>query len=141
MSEEKRKESPIIKLYVIILFFLGIGLWLSVNSGHKETISVDAELNRSVINVLTANGVTQEDIIKEYQREKSVSGFTWIEFSKIIKLRDEINRQTLENGLRSAARSVKVGLKKIENSSDGSVTYTFFDGNRNYNNITFVKAI
>ncbi|AKL97514.1 hypothetical protein [Endomicrobium proavitum] len=140
MSEkEKRKESFVIKIYIVILFLLGVGVWLSVHPDSKEKISLDVELNKRVVNALVANGIKQEDIVSEYQRERDTSRASWIEFYKTIKLQKGKSAQSFETGLRSVARSVKVGLQKTENSQEGSVTYKFFDKNRSYSNVTFIS--
>lgn len=138
-EKEKRSERPIIKLYIIILFFCGIGLWFAMQTQPKEKISLDVELDKRVVNVLVANGISQEDIISQYVREREMSKTKWNEFYKKIKLKKGKTADSFEAAFRSVARGLKVGLSKTENA-DGSVTYKFYSTNRNYSNITFINA-
>ncbi|MCL2484865.1 MAG: hypothetical protein FWF00_02325 [Endomicrobia bacterium] len=139
MSKESRQENPLIKLYIIILFFCGIGLWFAMQSQPKQKMSVDLELDKRVIDVLVANGVTQSDILSQYIRERTTSSAEWNEFYKRIRLQSGKKSDAFEMSFRSIARSMKLGLSKTENL-DGSVTYKFYAPNRNYSNITFVES-
>ena len=138
MSKEKKQESPIIKLYIIILFFCGIGLWLAIHPHPKQKISIDAELDRRVVDALAAGGVTQGDILSQYVRERKTSRAQWNEFYKKIRLKDDKKAENFETSFRGIARSMEVGLSKTENP-DTSITYKFFVPGRNYSNVTFVN--
>ena len=136
---EQKKEHIIVKIYIILLFFLGIGIWYSAQSVQKEKVSVDIELDKRIVDVLVANGVKQEDILSQYAREMETRAAAWNEFHKKIQLKGEKKIDVFENGFRSVARSLKVGLSKTENA-DGSITYKFYSpNNRNYANVTFVS--
>ena len=139
MAQKQKKEHIIVKIYIIVLFFLGIGIWYSMQSVQKEKISVDVELDKKIVDVLVANGIRQDDILSQYAREMNTRAAQWNEFHKKVQLKGEKRLDVFENGFRSVARSLKVGLSKTDNA-DGSVTYRFYSPNdRNYANITFVS--
>ncbi len=139
MAEKEKKENIIVKIYIIALFFLGIGIWYSMQSVQKEKVSIDVELDKRIVDVLVANGIKQEDILSQYVREMDTRSASWNEFHKKIQLKGEKKVDVFENGFRSVARSLKVGLSRTENA-DGSITYKFYSpNNRNYANVTFVS--
>ena len=138
MSQEIKHESPLIKIYIIVLFFCGIGLWFAMQSPPKQKISVDVELDRRITDSLSANGVTQGDILSQYARERETVSAQWNEFYKKIRLKTGRKAETFEPSFRAIARSVECGLSKTANP-DGSVTYKFYVPDRNYSNITFVE--
>ncbi len=138
-AKEQKKESPIVKIYLIILFFLGMGIWLAVQSAPKQKISIDVELDQKIVDVLLANGITQGDIISQYARERQTRAAEWNEFYKKIQLKGVKKAENFETGFRSVARSLKIGLSKTAEAS-GEVTYKFYAPNRSYSNITFVPS-
>ena len=136
MKNQKR-ESIIVKIYLVVLFFAGIALFLSLQPSKNEKISADVALDRKVIDVLLANGISQKQLVSQYVREKSAGRETWNEFHKTFAVRDLAKARSLETGLAGAARSSKVGLRKTENP-DGSLTYVFYtDRDKIYSQITF----
>ncbi|MDR1695080.1 MAG: hypothetical protein LBR69_00370 [Endomicrobium sp.] len=139
MAREKRRENPLVKVYIVILFFCGIGLWFAMQPQPKQKISVDTELDRRVTDSLLAGGITQNDILSQYARERSVSSAQWNEFYKKIGLKNGKKPENFETAFRSIARSMNMGLSKTSNL-DGSVTYKFYVPERNYSNVTFVNS-
>ena len=138
MSQEKKQESPLIKLYIIVLFFCGIGLWFAMQPHIKQKVSVDTELDRRVVDALAAGGVTQGDILSQYARERELSFAQWNEFYKKIRLKNGKKSENFETAFRGIARSMELGLSKTENPDD-SVIYKFYVPGRNYSNIIFVN--
>lgn len=138
MADKGKKTSIWIKMYLIILFLCGIGIWLSIQPVQKCKISMDVLLDKRIVDVLVANGVVQNDILTQYIRERTKKTSKWNEFYKTIKLRTDKTAQSFETSFRSVARSMKIGLSKTSNP-DGSVTYKFYSPNRNYYNITLIN--
>jgi hypothetical protein len=137
MSHKARKESIWIKMYVIVLFFCGIGIWFSIQPAHSQKIYTNVTLNRKIENVLIENGIIKNDILSQYTREQSKMTAAWNEFYKIIKLKSGKTAQSFEKGFRSVAHSMKVGLSRTDND-DGSVTHKFYSPGENYSNVTFM---
>lgn len=137
-NKEKKQESILIKFYILALFLCGIGLWFAVSGAPKQKISVDVELEQKIIDVLSANGVQQTDIVSQYARERETTSKVWNEFYKKIQLHGNKRSENFENALRAVARSMKLGLSKTDNV-DGTVTYKFYSSNMNYSNITFIN--
>jgi hypothetical protein len=138
MTVKKRQESFWIKIYIILLFFCGVCVWFSMQSVNKQRISVDIVLDKKIVDVLVANDIVQDDIVKQYVRERNSKTAQWNEFYKTIRLKPEKTAQSFETNFRSIARSMKLGLIRADNV-DGSVTYRFYSPNRGYYNITFVS--
>lgn len=133
----KDKKSVWIKIYIIILFFFGVGIWFSLHPTQKQKISMDIILDKKIIDILVSNGIIQNDILSQYIMERSTSTSQWNEFYKTVKLKSDKTVQFIETRFRSLARSMKIGLNKV-NNPDGSVTYKFYLPSKNYYNITFV---
>lgn len=139
-NQEKKKENILIKVYILVLFLCGIGLWFAMNNAGapKQKLSVDVELEQKLVDALAANGVKQTDIISQYTRERETTTREWNEFYKKIQLSGNKRSENYENSLRAVARSMKLGLSKTDNV-DGTVTYKFYSSSINYSNITFVN--
>ena len=146
MAEREKKEEPlIIKVYLIILFFCGIGLWFI--SIPEETVKqaflpaksayVDIEINNKIIEALSAGGVKSENIVKEYAAERFLKNERWNEFYKTVRLVSK-RSDDFENSFRHIARSLGAGLSRTDNP-DGSVTYKFYSTDKNYSNITLLN--
>jgi len=138
VSHKVRKESIWIKMYVIVLFFCGIGIWFSIPAAHSQKIYTNAALNRKIERVLVENGIIKNDILSQYIRERNKRTVAWNEFYKIIKLKSGKTARSFEKSFRSVARSMKVGLSRTDND-DGSVTYKFYSPSKNYSNVTFMS--
>jgi hypothetical protein len=138
VSHKVRKESIWVKMYVIVLFFCGIGIWFSIQPAHNQKIYTNAALNRKIESVLVENGIVKNDILSQHIRERNKKTAAWNEFYKIIKLKSGKTARTFEKSFRSVARSMKVGLSRTDNA-DGSVTYKFYSPDKNYFNVTFMS--
>ncbi|MDR1926279.1 MAG: hypothetical protein LBQ13_01135 [Endomicrobium sp.] len=138
MVAKKKRENMWIKIYIILLFLCGVGMWLSIQPVQKHRLSIDVALNKRIVDVLVANDVVQDDILIQYRRERNKKTAQWNEFYKTVKLRSGKNLKSLEVSFRSIARSLKIGLSKVDNV-DGSTTYKFYSPTKNYYNITFVS--
>ncbi|GHT58584.1 hypothetical protein AGMMS50222_03370 [Endomicrobiia bacterium] len=137
MSAKDKRESIWIKIYTVLLFLCGIGIWFTVWPVDKHTISIDLALDKKIVDVLTANGIVKDDVLSQYTRERNTKATRWNEFYKTIKLKSGKSMQHFETSFRKLERSMKVALNKVDNS-DGSTTYKFYSSNKNYSNITFV---
>jgi len=133
-----KKVSLWIKIYIVLLFFCSAGIWLSVDSVRKQKVSAELTLDKTVVDILVANGIVQNDILSQYVRERSRRTVRWNEFYKTVELKSGKTAQFFETNFRSLARSMKMSLSRT-NNADGSVTYKFYLPNRNYYNITFVS--
>jgi hypothetical protein len=120
VSHKVRKESIWIKMYIVVLFFCGIGIWFSIQPVHNQKIYTNAVLNRKIESALVENGIIKNDILSQYIRERNKMTVAWNEFYKIIKLKSGKTAQFFEKSFRSVARSMKVGLSRTDND-DGSV--------------------
>jgi hypothetical protein len=138
MSHKARKESIWIKMYVIVLFFCGIGIWFSIPLVHSQKIYTNVALNRKIESVLIENGIIKNDVLSQHIRERNKMTAAWNEFYKIIRLKSGKTARSFEKGFRSVARSMKVGLSRTDND-DGSVTYRFYSPGENYSNVTFMS--
>jgi hypothetical protein len=139
MSSKEKKESLWVKLYIIMLFFCGIAIWFCVQPIKKQEISVDIFIEKRITETLIKRGATQDDILKQYVRERKVIGTKWNEFYKVIKLKPNQSAQFFQEDFRKIARDMKVGLSKLDNI-DGSTTYRFYSPDRTYSNITVVPV-
>ncbi|GMO64496.1 MAG: hypothetical protein Nk1A_0980 [Endomicrobiia bacterium] len=126
-----------IKICMIILFLFGMSIWFSLQFMQKQKIPLDILIDKKIVNVLVSNGITQNDILNQYVMDRNTKTTRWNEFYKTIKLDSSRTMQFLEKNFRSIARSVKIGLNKV-NNRDGSVTYKFYSPSKNYYNIAFV---
>ncbi|MDR0820421.1 MAG: hypothetical protein LBN19_02725 [Endomicrobium sp.] len=139
MSHKVRKESILVKMYVIVLFFCGIEIWFSfIQPAHNQKIYTNAALNRKIESVLVENGIVKNDILSQYIRERNKKTTAGNEFYKIIKLKSGKAARTFEKSFRSVVRSMKVGLSRTDNA-DGSVAYKFYSSDKNYFNVTFMS--
>ena len=139
MSHKVKKESIWIKVYIIALFFCGVGMWFSAQSAHKHKVCTATMLDRRIMKVLIANGVIKNDIISQHIKERDIKTAVWNEFYKVIKLKSGETVKSFEKIFRSIASSMKMGLSRTDND-DGSVTYKFYLPGKNYSNITFVNS-
>jgi hypothetical protein len=139
MPSKEKKESLWVKLYIIMLFFCGIAIWFCVQPIKKQEISIDRFIEKRIAETLIKRGATQNDILKQYVRERKVIGAKWNEFYKVIKLKPNQSVQFFQEDFREIARDMKVGLSKLDNI-DGSTTYRFYSTDRTYSNITVVPV-
>jgi hypothetical protein len=138
VSGKSKKESIWVKIYLIFLFVCGIAVWFAIQSINNNKISTDVILDRQIFDILIHKRIKQEDILKQYMRERTTSGTRWNEFYKTINIKKKVKIKEFEKSFRSLARSMKLGLSRIDNSG-ASVTYKFYSPSRTYSNITFVK--
>ncbi|MDR1417741.1 MAG: hypothetical protein LBI80_01045 [Endomicrobium sp.] len=139
MSSRKKTESLWVKLYIIILFFCGVAIWFCVQPIKKQTISLDVYIDKKIVETLIEKGITQDDILKQYVRERTTISAKWDEFYKVVKLKPNQNAQLFQNEFRQIARDMKVGLNRLDNI-DGSITYRFYSPDKTYYNITIVPV-
>jgi hypothetical protein len=137
VSGKNKKESILIKIYLIFLFICGIAVWFTIQPANKQKISIDVILDKKIVDILVSHNIKQENILKQFIRERSSNSMKWNEFYKTIELSKSANIKKFEKVFRSLARSMKIGLSKM-NNRDGSVTYKFYSPSGTYSNITFV---
>jgi hypothetical protein len=87
MPRKARKESIWIKMYVILLFFCGIGIWFSIQPMHNQKIHTNRALNKKIESILVENGIIKNDILRQYIRKRNKMTAAWNEFYKMIKLK------------------------------------------------------
>jgi len=136
VSGKNKKESILIKIYLIFLFICGIAVWLTIQPANKQKISTDVILDKKIVDILVSHNIKQGNILKQFIRERSSNSMKWNEFYKTIELNKSAKIKEFEKLFRSLARSMKIGLSRMDNP-DGSVTYKFYSPSRTYSNITF----
>lgn len=136
MSGKNKKESILIKIYLIFLFICGIAVWLTIQPANKQKISTDVILDKKIVDILVSHNIKQGNILKQFIRERSSNAMKWNEFYKTIELNKSAKIKEFEKLFRSLARSMKIGLSRMDNP-DSSVTYKFYSPSRTYSNITF----
>jgi hypothetical protein len=112
-------------MYIIALFFCGMGMWFFIQPAHSKKIYTNAALNRKIESVSVKNAITKNDILSQYIRERNKMTAVWNEFYKIIKLKSSKTVRSFEKSFRSVARSMKIGLSKTD-SDDILVTHKFY---------------
>jgi hypothetical protein len=133
-----KKESILIKIYLIFLFICGVAICFTIEPSNKQ-ISIDVELDKKIVDILTSSKIRQEDVIHQFVKEKSSNSMKWNEFHKTIQLNGTKKMKDFEKAFRSLARSMKMGLNRLDNP-DGSVTYKFYSPSRTYSYITFASV-
>jgi hypothetical protein len=137
----KSKESFLIKIYIVLFFLLGIGLWISINATDpRGKLLVDVELDQKINDILFSAGINQADIIKQYGKESGDKNAEWTQYYKTIRLKNRAQLTQIENLFRQTARSSKIGLERAVNA-DKSITYKFYSQkSRTYSNVTFIVS-
>jgi hypothetical protein len=126
-------------MYVIVLFFCGIGIWFSVRPAHNRETYTNAALSRKIESVLVKNGIVKDNILSQHIKEKNKMAAARNEFYRIIKLKSSKTvLSLLKKALGVLPAPWKVGLSRMDNA-DGSVTYKFYSPGKNYSNITFMR--
>jgi hypothetical protein len=138
VSGKNKKESIWIKIYLISLFICGIAIWFALQYENSHRTSIDVILDKKIVEILVSHRVKQEDILKQFTREKTENAIQRNGFYKKIKLKKATKIKDFEKSFRSLARSMKIGLSRIDNS-DGSITYKFYSPSRTYSTITFLR--
>lgn len=137
MAKEKkdRRNTTLIKVYLFILFIVGILLGFSYLSANKESLkAIDVPLDNSLITALTSNGIEQKDVVSQFVEEVKVNGVACNEYYKTIKLSDKQKSENFEPIFKTIARNFKIDLSKTK-YKDGSCKYTFYDKKRTYSEI------
>jgi hypothetical protein len=137
VSSKNKKESILIKIYLIFLFICGIAVWFTIQPANKQKISTDVILDKKIVDILVSHNIKQGNILKQFIRERSSNSMKWNEFYKTIELNKSSKIKEFEKLFRRLARSMKIGLSRMDNP-DGSLTYKFYSPSRTYSNITFV---
>jgi hypothetical protein len=140
MVEKEKNGNLWMKLYLVVLFFCGVALWFTMcQSPQIKMQDIDVELDNKIVSILTANGIEQNAIVKQYAKERNSTTEKWTEFFKTIKIMPDNKPHIFESVFRSIARSMKLGLTATEND-DGSTTYKFHSPSKTYSNITLIKV-
>ncbi|MDR2395280.1 MAG: hypothetical protein LBD57_01515 [Endomicrobium sp.] len=139
MERKGKRESLWIKLYLVVLFFCGVGIWFCTQPVKRQKISTDVSIETKIVEILVEHNVTQDDILKQYVRERKTVNAKWDEFYKVIKLKPNQNIEFFQEDFRKIARDMKIGLSRL-NNIDGSATYRFYSPDKTYSNITVVPV-
>jgi len=86
--------------WIIFVFLITVGILFYFSRG-KDYTSLSLKLDKDIKSILLNAGVTDEDILHQYHREKKVRGYLWIETTLEIKVPPDVNisdikRQILE---------------------------------------------
>lgn len=141
MAKEKKdkRNTTLIKIYLFILFIVGIILGFSYLSANKENLTaIDVPLDNSLITALTSNGIEQKDVVSQFVEEVKVNGVACNEYYKTIKLSNKQKPENFEPIFKTIARNFKIDLSKTK-YKDGSYKYTFYDKKRTYSVVTLTN--
>ena len=141
MAKEKKdkRNTTLIKIYLFILFVVGIILGFSYLSANKENLTaIDVPLDNSLITALTSNGIEQKDVVSQFVEEVKVNGVACNEYYKTIKLSNKQKPENFEPIFKTIARNFKIDLSKTK-YKDGSYKYTFYDKKRTYSVVTLTN--
>ena len=128
-----------IKIYLFILFIIGIILGFSYLSANKENLTaIDVPLDNSLITALTSNGIEQKDVVSQFVEEVKVNGVACNEYYKTIKLSNKQKPENFEPIFKTIARNFKIDLSKTK-YKDGSYKYPFYDKKRTYSVVTLTN--
>ena len=136
-KERKDKRSGcLIKIFLFILFIVGIILGFSYLSANKDSLTaIEVPLDNSIVTTLTSNGIEQVNVISQLVEEVKISGVTCNQYHKTIKLPENKKPENFEPLFKTLARNFKIDLSKTK-YKDGSYKYTFYDKKRTYSEIT-----
>jgi hypothetical protein len=117
---KKKNESVWTKMYIMLLFFFGIGIWIAIQPVQSHKLSIDPVLNKRIVDVLITNDTVQDDVLQQCIVTKNKKTKQWNKFYETIKLK-------FWNNL----RFLNVGFKNIADR--------FYSKNKSYSNITFIS--
>ena len=139
-KENKDKRNGfLIKVYLFILFVVGIILGFSYLSANKETLTaIDVSLDNNIVTALTSNGIGQQNVTSQFVKEVKISGVACNEYHKTINLPENQKPENFEPIFKTIARNFKIDLSKTK-YKDGSYKYTFYDKKRTYSVITLTS--
>ena len=139
-KENKDKRNGfLIKVYLFILFIIGIILGFSYLSANKETLTaIDVALDNNIVTALTSNGIGQQNVTSQFVKEVKISGVACNEYHKTINLSENQKPENFEPVFKTIARNFKIDLSKTK-YKDGSYKYTFYDKKRTYSIITLTS--
>lgn len=139
-KENKDKRNGfLIKVYLFILFIIGIILGFSYLSANKETLTaIDVALDNNIVTALTSNGIGQQNVTSQFVKEVKISGVACNEYHKTINLSENQKPENFEPVFKTIARNFKIDLSKTK-YKDGSYKYTFYDKKRTYSVITLTS--
>jgi len=139
----KQKQQPknnfLVKIYLVLLFVLGITLGFSFLAANKnKTISIDQMLDNELVTALTSNDIEQRNVITQFAREKKVEGMVYNEYYKKIRLPKDKKSENFEPIFKTLARNFKIDLSKTR-YKDGSCKYSFYDKYRSYSTVVLIQ--
>ncbi len=142
IKKQKKQSSVLVKIYILVLFICGIFLGLSYVSGDKSSVkrpsvAVEQKLDNDLVTVLVANGIAQENVVKQYVKEiTDKKGVYGSHYKKIILPKGK-NPENFEPQFRTLSRNFKIEMSKKVNG-ENSCEYVFFDKKRIYSTVIFV---
>lgn len=138
-ENKDRRNGFLIKLYLFILFIIGIILGFSYLSANRETLtSVDVALDNNIVTALTSNGIQQRNVTSQFVKEVKIRGVACNEYHKAITLSENQKPENFEPIFKTIARNFKIDLSKTK-YKDGSYQYVFYDKTRTYSVITLTN--
>jgi hypothetical protein len=135
---EKKKESFLVKIYIVLFFFMGIALWFSVHASNSElNIAAAMELDTKINDILFSQGISQSAIVKQYGQDVNIDGVKWTKYYKTVNIKDVAVLENIETLFRKTARQFNLGLEK-KNGQGGGAAYRFYSAKHgDYSLITF----
>lgn len=138
-ENKDKRNTVLIKIYLLILFVAGIILGFSYLSASKNNLTaIDVPLDNNLVTALTSNGIEQTNVVSQFVKEVEVSGVTCNEYYRTIKLSKNQRIENFEPIFKTLARNFKISLSKTKNKDD-SYTYKFYDKKRTYSFVTLTN--
>ena len=138
-DNKDKRNGILIKIYLFILFIIGIVLGFSYLSANKQNLtSIEVSLDNNIVTALTSNGIEQINVVSQFVKEVKIGGAVCNEYYKTIKLSEKQKPENFEPIFKTIARNFKIDLSKTK-YKDGSYKYTFYDKKRTYSVITLTN--
>ena len=139
-ENKDKRNSILIKIYLFILFVIGIILGFSYLSANKEKLTlIDIQLDNNLVTALAASGIEQQNIITQFTKEiKSNNGIVYNQYYKKIKLARNQKLENFEPIFKTLTRNFKISLSRTKNNDD-SYIYKFYDKKRVYSIVELTK--
>jgi len=140
MTKENKQNSGVLtRIYLILLFGLGVMLGFSFISFNENKIFIaDQKLDNAVVSVLTSNGVSQSSVVIQFAKENKIKGAVYNEYYKKIKIPKNKKIKNFELSFKNLAVNFKIDLSKTI-YKDGSCKYIFYDKDRTYSTVVLIK--
>jgi len=85
--EESKPKKFLVKIYLFILFVVGMIIGFSYQAAkNKKIIDFEQILDNNIVTALTSNGIDQSNVISQFVKEIKIKGRICHEYNKKIEL-------------------------------------------------------